>query len=47
MFLSKRGKYWYVFCLDELSGRRKTITTRTNLKGDDFKFPVDLHNFTS
>lgn len=43
MFLSKRGKYWYVIYLDELTGRRKVITTKAKLKSDAFKF---LSEFT-
>ena len=42
MFLSKRGKYWYVFYLDELTGKRTMKSTKTKIKGEALKFVSEL-----
>ena len=38
MFLSKKGKYWYVIYTVELTGRRTSISTKSKLKSDAYKF---------
>jgi len=42
MFLTKRGKYWYVIYIDELTGLRKMVSTKTKLKGEAFKFLCEI-----
>jgi len=38
MFLSKKGKYWYVIYTVESTGRRTSISTKSKLKSDAYKF---------